>query len=566
MKVVIIAVLLMLSAICSATETAFSSCNRIRLKKLADDGNKSAKKAMNICDNFDKALTAILVGNNVVNISSSSLATVLFTEKFGKGSVGLATVVMTVLVLIFGEILPKSLAKENSERFSILMAAPLSAFMFIITPITAIFMGIKSGVSKLVGNKNSEPSVTEEELKYIIDEIQDEGVLEEQESELVRSALDFDEITISEILVPRVNIEGVELHEDMESIKKRFVQTKFSRLPVYDKDLDHIVGLIHQSDFFEMYLKGKTDISLIMNKPLYITENRKISEILKQMQRKKVHMAVVLDQYGGTEGICTLEDIIEELVGEIYDESDEEDTSLVKISDGVYEASAELSVSDFLDRIGLPEDTIETERTSLGGWIMDMLDRLPEQNEVISCPPFENLKARRRRKKMPKQIKKEQIKKSELLYRKWSVAGLAAAAVFMGCMAGLMSMIVKTEGAKVPTIVLFAAFIIYTAVSVVCAVLGVKSYVKDDCGVCLFQGIVHIYSVIACVMNVRMAFIILFSALGSRSGVDTLIGSQSQNEFIQSQYASWICLAIATLFSVILGILAVVWLVKNKKN
>lgn len=275
---------------------------------------------------LNKALTAILVGNNVVNISSSSLATVLFTEKFGKGSVGLATVVMTVLVLIFGEILPKSLAKENSERFSILMAAPLSAFMFIITPITAIFMGIKSGVSKLVGNKNSEPSVTEEELKYIIDEIQDEGVLEEQESELVRSALDFDEITISEILVPRVNIEGVELHEDMESIKKRFVQTKFSRLPVYDKDIDHIVGLIHQSDFFEMYLKGKTDISLIMNKPLYITESRKISDILKQMQRKKVHMAVVLDQYGGTEGICTLEDIIEELVGEIYDESDEEDT------------------------------------------------------------------------------------------------------------------------------------------------------------------------------------------------------------------------------------------------
>ena len=163
---------------------------------------------------------------------------------------------------------------------------------------------------------------------------------------------------------------------------------------------------------------------------------------------------------------------------------------------------------------------------------------------------------------MPKQIKKEQIKKSELLYRKWSVAGLAAAAVFMGCMAGLMSMIVKTDGAKVPTIVLFAAFIIYTAVSVVCAVLGVKSYVKDDCGVCLFQGIVHIYSVIACIMNVRMAFIILFSALGSQSGVDTLIGSQSHC----SQYASWICLAIATLFSVILGILAVVWLVKNKKN
>ncbi|WP_295213179.1 hemolysin family protein [Ruminococcus sp.] len=389
MKVLVIAILLMISAVCSATETAFSSCNRIRLKKLADEGSKSAKKALYICDNFDKALTAILIGNNVVNISSSSLATVLFTEKFGAGSVGIATIVMTVLVLIFGEILPKSLAKENSERFSILMAAPLSAFMFIITPLTAIFMGIKNGASKLVSSGKDQPSVTEEELKYIIDEIQDEGVLEKQESELVQSALDFDEITISEILVPRVNIEGVELHDDMEDIKKLFIQSKYSRLPVYEKDIDHIIGLIHQSDFFEIYLKGKKDISAIMNKPLYITENRKISDILRQMQRKKVHMAVVLDQYGGTEGICTLEDIIEELVGEIYDESDEEDTSFVKLGDGQFEASAELSVSDFLDRMGLPEDTIETERTSLGGWIMDILDRIPEQNEVVSCPPFE---------------------------------------------------------------------------------------------------------------------------------------------------------------------------------
>lgn len=389
MDIFIIAVLLMLSAICSATETAFSSCNRIRLKKLADEGNKAAKKALRICENFDKALTAILIGNNVVNIASSSLATVLFTEKFGSGSVGIATLVMTVLVLIFGEILPKSLAKENSEKFSVFMAAPLSAFMFIITPLTAVFMAIKNGATKLVGSGNSEPSVTEEELKYIIDEIEDEGVLEEQESDLVRSALDFDEITISEILVPRVNIEGVELHDDMEHIKRLFIQSKFSRLPVYEKDVDHIIGLIHQSDFFEMYLKGGKDITTIMNQPLYITENRKISDILKQMQRKKVHMAVVLDQYGGTEGICTLEDIIEELVGEIYDESDEEDTSFVTLGNNLFEASAELSVSDFLDRMGLPENTIETERTSLGGWIMDILDRLPEQNEIISCPPFE---------------------------------------------------------------------------------------------------------------------------------------------------------------------------------
>lgn len=379
----------MLSAVCSASETALSSCNRIRLKKLAEEGSKSAAKALKICENFDKALTAILIGNNVVNIASSSLATVLFTEKFGSGSVGIATLVMTVLVLIFGEILPKSLAKENAEGFASFIAAPLAVFMFIITPLTAVFMGIKSGAAKLIGSKKDEPSVTEEELKYIIDEIEVEGVLEEQESDLVRSALDFDEITISKILVPRVNVEAVEISDEPDKIRDLFMQTKFSRLPVYERDLDHIVGVIHQSDFFEMYIGGKTDIKGIMNDPIYITENKKISEILRIMQREKVHMAVVIDQYGGTEGICTLEDIIEELVGEIYDESDEEDTSFIKLAEDSYEISAELSVADFLDRLELPENAIRTDRTSMGGWIMDLLDRIPEQGEKVSCPPFE---------------------------------------------------------------------------------------------------------------------------------------------------------------------------------
>lgn len=383
MDIFIVCVCLVLSAICSATETAFSSCNRIRLKKLAEEGSKSAAKALSICENFDKALTAILIGNNVVNIASSSLVTVIFTEKFGSGSVGLATLVMTVLVLIFGEILPKSLAKENSESFSIFMAAPLSAFMFIITPLTAIFMGIKNGVSKLVGKKNSSPSVTEEELKYIIDEIEDEGVLESQESELVRSALDFDEITISKILVPRVNIIGVSTQDGAEKIKEKFLSSKFSRLPVYENDIDHIVGVLHQTDFFEAYVNGEFKIDDAMNAPIYISETQHISEILRTMQKEKVHMAIVLDQYGGTEGICTLEDIIEELVGEIYDESDEEDTSLIRISENCFDVSADISVADLLDRLGLEEDYIKTERTSLGGWIMDLLNRIPENNEKL---------------------------------------------------------------------------------------------------------------------------------------------------------------------------------------
>lgn len=386
--VFLIIMCLVVSAICSSTETAFSSVNRIRLKNFAAGGNKNAQKALKIIDDFDKALTTILVLNNVVNIASSSLATVLFTEKFGSGSVGVATLVMTVLVLIFGEIMPKSLAKENSENFSIFMAPALSAAMFVLTPVTAMFMGLKKLTSKLLGNAKKSPSVTEEELKYIIEEIEDEGVLEEQESDLVRSALEFDEITISEILVPRVNITGIEINTPLERIKQVFMENKYSRLPVYEKTVDSIVGILHQSDFYELYFNGGGELSQIINKPVYISENKRISEALKEMQKAKVHMAVIIDQYGGTAGICTLEDILEELVGEIYDESDEEDTSFVRISEKRFEVSPDLSVSDFLERLNLPDSTIETERTSMGGWIMDMLDRIPEQNEFLSYGPF----------------------------------------------------------------------------------------------------------------------------------------------------------------------------------
>ncbi|MBQ9868531.1 MAG: HlyC/CorC family transporter [Ruminococcus sp.] len=392
MEIAAIIILLIISAICSATETAFSSCNRIRLKKLADDGNKSAKNALYICEHFDKALTAILIGNNVVNILSSALATVLFTKHLGKGSVGAATLVMTVLVLIFGEILPKSLAKENSESFSILMAAPLRAFMFIITPLIWLFSGLAGLVTRFAGRnkKKEEPSITEEELKYIIDEIEDEGVLEEQESDLVRSALEFDEITIDKILVPRVSIEAVEVGDSLDKVRDIFISTKYSRLPVYEKDIDHIIGVIHQSDVFEIILgKKKKSLRDIMKKPVYISETIRISEALKIMQKAKVHLAVVIDQYGGTEGICTLEDIIEELVGEIYDESDGDDTSFVRRADGTVVISPELSVSDFLDRMELDEDTIQTDMNSMGGWVMDMLDRIPENDECILCPPFE---------------------------------------------------------------------------------------------------------------------------------------------------------------------------------
>lgn len=389
MKIVVICLLLAISAVCSATETAFSAANHIRLKNLATSGSKSAQKALKITENFDKALTAILIGNNVVNISASSLATVLFTEQFGSGSVAAATLVMTVLVLIFGEILPKSLAKENAESFSMLMAAPLSVCMTILTPAIWFFSAIKRFATALLGGKKEQPSVTEEELKYIIDEIETEGVLEEQESDLVRSALDFDETSIGEVLVPRVNIVGVEIHTDMERIKEIFMDNCYSRMPVYEGTIDSIVGIIHQADFFKLYLSGSGEsIESIMNKPVFIPESKRISDVMKLMQKKKVHMAVVIDQYGGTEGICTLEDIIEELVGDIYDERDEVDDSFKTLGENRWQVSAELSVSDFLEKADLDEDLIEADSNSLGGWVIEKIDRFPENGERLIIEPF----------------------------------------------------------------------------------------------------------------------------------------------------------------------------------
>ena len=391
MDIFIIAILLCLSAICSATETAFSSVNHIRLKNYAAEGNKSAQRALKITEDFDRALTCILIGNNVVNIASSALATVIFTEKLGSGSVGIATAVMTVLVLIFGEIIPKSLAKENSESFSLFMALPLKVAMTVLSPLIFFFTLIKNGVTRLIGKKGSEPSVTEEELKYIIDEIEDEGVLEESESELVRSALEFDETAVSQILVPRVNIVGIEIGENPETIREIFLETKFSRLPVFEKTIDKIVGVLLQSDFYEFYIsKDKSGgIGSIMTAPIFISETQLISQALRQMQRKKTHMAVVVDQYGGTEGICTLEDIIEELVGEIYDESDEEDTSFVRLTDDTFDISAELSVSDFLERIGAEEGEIESEMNSMGGFVMELLGHVPDNGETAVFGRFE---------------------------------------------------------------------------------------------------------------------------------------------------------------------------------
>ena len=368
-NIVIIIMLLVLSALFSSCETAFSSVNKIRLKNYAAKGDKRAEKALKIANKFEDALTAILIGNNIVNILSTSISTVLFTQILGPGGVGAATVVMTVLVLVFGEITPKSFAKNHAEQCALMFAEPLSAFMIVLKPVVMVFKVIQ----KLFKPKTEQPSVTEDELKYIIDEIEEQGVLEEQESDLVRSALEFDEITVDEILIPRVNVIAIEKNTPFNEIKEKFLTDMYSRLPVYEKNIDNIIGVITNKSFFRLMNENKENISDIIQEIIHISDLKLISEALKEMQKSKMHMAVVMDQYGGTKGIITLEDIIEELVGEIYDENDEIIAHFVKTGDNEYEVSGELSISDMLENLDMPEDKIECSGNSVGGWIMELL-------------------------------------------------------------------------------------------------------------------------------------------------------------------------------------------------
>lgn len=383
-NIVIIIMLLVLSALFSSCETAFSSVNKIRLKNYAAKGDKRAEKALKIANKFEDALTAILIGNNIVNILSTSISTVLFTQILGPGGVGAATVVMTVLVLVFGEITPKSFAKNHAEQCALMFAEPLSAFMIVLKPVVMVFKVIQ----KLFKPKTVQPSVTEDELKYIIDEIEEQGVLEEQESDLVRSALEFDEITVDEILIPRVNVIAIEKNTPFNEIKEKFLTDMYSRLPVYEKNIDNIIGVITNKSFFRLMNENKENISDIIQEIIHISDLKLISEALKEMQKSKMHMAVVMDQYGGTKGIITLEDIIEELVGEIYDENDEIIAHFVKTGDNEYEVSGELSISDMLENLDMPEDKIECSGNSVGGWIMELLGHVAVENETVQSDIF----------------------------------------------------------------------------------------------------------------------------------------------------------------------------------
>lgn len=389
--IIFIIILVAFSAFFSATETSFTSANKIRLKSKADNGSKSAARALKIINRFDKTLTTILIGNNIVNILTSSLATVMCIDLFKENGSLISTIATTFIVLIFGEILPKTIAKAHAESFICAVSLPVSILITVFTPLSAFFLLLQKGATKLFSGKNKEVSMTEQELMHIIDEIEDEGVLEEQESDLVRSALVFDETVVSEVITPRVNITAVEINSGTDKVKELFLSESYSRLPVYEKTVDHIVGVITQKDFFERMVRGGTFyIRDIIQDTMHIPDLMKLSDVLRQMQKRKIHLAVVVDQYGGTEGIVTLEDILEELVGEIWDEDDEITAPVKFISETVFETTGEVSQNDFnrfFEARGM-DYRLDTESNTVGGWIFELFGRIPEAGDTIETDKF----------------------------------------------------------------------------------------------------------------------------------------------------------------------------------
>ena len=382
---VFIVVLIALSAYFSSTETAFSSVSKVRLKHYEDIGDPRAKKALYISDRYDDALSAILIGNNIVNIAASSIGTVICTKIVGsKWGPGVSTLVMTMLVLIFGEILPKTYAKENADKVALGSAKILFGIMKVFKPLVAVFVKLKTGVMRILGSKSDLPSVTEEELKYIIEEIEDEGVLEQHESELIQSALDFNDITVSEILTPRVDVVSVSCNASVDEVKDLFLTERFSRLPVYDKTVDNIIGIVSSKDFFAAYIADRNfPLSTIVQDVMYVPPKKPIAELLKELQKAKDQMAIVIDQYGGTLGIITLEDILEELVGEIWDEDDEEETEFTQIAEHVWDVSGDARLDDFMETASPSIELDEDHPMTVGGWILEKLERLPEKDETF---------------------------------------------------------------------------------------------------------------------------------------------------------------------------------------
>ena len=386
-------ILVAFSAFFSASETAFSSLNQIRLKSRAEDGDSSAARVLAMAEQYDKLLSTILIGNNIVNIAAASIGTILFTQMLGaERGATVSTIVLTIIVLIFGEVTPKSLAKEMPEKVATAVSPFLVLLMTLMTPLTWLFTQWKKLLGHFVHSGEAD-TITEGELMTMVSEAENDGELTDRESELIRSAIEFDDVEVEEILTPRVDVVAVEDDIPLEELAQTFAESGYSRLPVYHGTIDNIIGVVHEKDFYIARLKKATKIDDLVVPTLYTTGSTQISQLLRTLREQHHHLAVVVDEYGGTEGIITLEDILEELVGEIWDEHDEVTEDFRKQSDGSWLVSGSASVDDLYEELDLPEEE-DIDSNTVNGLVQEKTCHLPKVGDRFTLGEYDGVVTR----------------------------------------------------------------------------------------------------------------------------------------------------------------------------
>ncbi|MGD6777258.1 hemolysin family protein [Sutcliffiella horikoshii] len=387
-SIILLGALLILSGYFSASETAITSVNKVRLRNQADN-NARAKRSLNMAENFDQSVSTILIGNNIVNIAMAAIATNIATQLYGPdgSTLAITTAIITIVVLVFGEILPKSLAKQYAEKYLLLISASLMTVMKLFYPITWLFVQLKVGIKKLLGADKEEPTVTEEDVIAMVEIGEEEGTFLTQERELLHNAIAFDDIVVKDILTPRPDVVAISEDTSIEEIKDIFIKEQYSRLPLYEGSIDNITGVISHRDFFAQYVQNPNfSLKEIARSPFFVIGSAKISNLLKELQTSQNHLAIVLDEYGGTAGIISIEDIIEEIVGEIWDEHDENENLVEVLDELKFRMDGRLPVEEFTELLQL--EVSESTANTLGGWISDMLGYLPKKGERVECESF----------------------------------------------------------------------------------------------------------------------------------------------------------------------------------
>ena len=378
-SVLAIIFLIICSGFFSASETAYTSLNLVRLKRMASEGDKRAESVLKLADNYDRLLSTILIGNNIVNLLSASLATVLFVKWIGNEGVTVSTIVITVVVLLFGEITPKNIGKDHAETVARLFYPILNALVCIFTPLNFLLGAWQKMIDRVV-KPGEDHGFTEEELITIVEEAENDGEIDAHESELIRSAIEFTDVAVEEILTPRVDIEAIDVDASEDEIAKVFEACGYSRLPVYQETIDNIVGILHEKDFYAN--RGKQPLRSMMTTPMFVMQTAKVSDLLKRLQKYKTHMAVVVDEYDGVQGIVTMEDILEELVGEIWDEHDEVVEEYREIGENVYLVDGGANLDDMLELFDIHK---EYDPVTVNGWVTEQLGRFPKAGDSFDC-------------------------------------------------------------------------------------------------------------------------------------------------------------------------------------